>query len=205
MIRNVLVDPNRFFEEFSEDPELLRPALVVLVAAIANVASGFYIANKMWQAQDGNLALVLAVGGVVGTVTGLVGVFVVWLVYSAVFYLLSSYFDGTGRFRDTVKFVGWGFVPTIFAGLLSSLVTIYALHGVTFPDDPQQMSSFVRQVQNSPLFVASGVSRIVFILWQGFLWAFAVKYARDIELRESAMVVAVPVLLSILWTVYNML
>jgi len=52
--------------------------------------------------------------------------------------------------------------------------------------DPTTIRSVSQAVQSNLAIRAANVLRIVFIVWQGFIWIFALKHARDLEIKEAA-------------------
>lgn len=208
---SVLTDPESFFRERESDPSLLRPALVVAVAALVGAAAGFL----QWQAMqdlyssiEGPAGQIASVAGVFGIVGGLVGPFVAWILYAGVFHGISALFDGEGAFTDTLALVGWGFVPSILGGLVSLAITYYRFNvvGFTVPQttDPQAMAEFSQEVSSGPLVTLDSGLGILFTLWSAFLWMFAVKYARDLDTRNAAITVAIPVAISLLLSLWGL-
>ena len=142
-----------------------------------------------------------AISYVVAGVSAIVGTFLRWLVYAGVFHALSSvlYDAEEGSFRDTLALTGWGFLPAIGAAIVASVAAFVVFSGTTFPSDPAAMAAFARELQNRPELLVANLLGIVFLLWQGLLWTFAVKHGRGLELREAAITVAIPVALAVLW------
>lgn len=200
----LLTNPDGFYErEVAEGPGLLEPTLVVFLAAIAAGLSGLvYIAETMSSLPD-TVEPIAVTGFMIGTVAGILGQFTIWFMYAGAFQLVSERFGGTGEFRDTFKAVGWGFLPAIFAGLLSAGTMYLAIQNATLPQDPQAVQTFSQQLRQRPIFDVANVVSIVFTLWQAFIWTFAIKYVRDIEFKHAAITVAVPVGISVLWNVYT--
>lgn len=205
MVRDLVFDPDGFFAARSDEPGLLGPTLVVLLTGAVGAISGFVMLQWLSGAMDGPMNQLFAVVGVSSIVGAFVGTLVVWAVYAVVFYLLSGLFGGEGSFRDTFAFTGWGFLPAIFSGLVSAVVMWYALGNVPPPESMQEMASFQRTLRSQQVFVVGGVVGIAFQLWQWFIWTFALRHARSLDLRDAAITVGIPVGLSIAWNAYNLL
>jgi hypothetical protein len=199
MVLDLLTNPDAFFAERSDDPSLLRPALVVLIVAVIGVIGSYPVIQATISALPPEAGAFVTVIQVVGAVFGVVVSFIIWVLYAVAFrgiaYIL---FDGDGSFRDTFALVGWGFVPAVFGGLANAAVNFVVFSGVQFPDDPAQVAQFAQELQSRPEFLVAGVLGIAFLLWSAFLWTFAVRYAEGLDLREAALTVAGPVAVALL-------
>ena len=45
---------------------------------------------------------------------------------------------------------------------------------------------------------------IIFMLWSAHIWIFGIKHARNLSMRDSAICVGVPVVLYVLFMIYNL-
>jgi len=192
-IVTLLTDPNRFFAALEDDWGYASPAGVVTVTALVSAAGAYVVMSQLLGSLGGD---VQGVGGIaVGAAVfgGFVGAYVVWGVASVVFFLVSVVFDGEGSLGKTAAFVGWGFVPRVVGNVVGLALSALALRDVTPPSDVSQYQAFARQFQHRPLVVASSVVGVVFLLYSGFVWTFALKHARDLSTRGAALTVFVPV------------
>ena len=193
MVPDILTDPDAFFARAAEEGGLIGPGLVVLLVSVVGAVTavpGLRAATAaMPPEMEGIASLVLLIG--IGG--ALLGPFVGWLLYAGAFHLVSRIaLDGEGPFRQTLSLAGWGFVPAIAGAAVSGVLTYLAFQSLTIPTDPNQAAAFARAIQNDPLVRLSSVLGVAFLLWQGFLWTFAVRHARGIGLRDAALTVAVP-------------
>lgn len=194
MVLDLLTNPDAFFEERSDDPSLLRPALVVLLVAVLGVVGSYPVIQATVSALPPEAGTFVTAIRVVGAVVGVVVTVVIWLLYAVAFHGIAYVlFDGDGSFRDTFALAGWGFVPSVFASAVSAVVNFVVFSGVQFPSDPARVARFARELQSRPEFLVAGVLGIVFLLWSAFLWTFAVRHAEGLDLREAALSVAGPV------------
>lgn len=205
MTVQLFTNPDAFFERKEGNSSILTAAFVVFVASLMNAAGSFIISQHLLGSLSGQPGSVAMIGAITGSITGVVIVLALWMVYAGVFHLISLYFDGEGSFADLLKLSGWGFVPKIFAGILSTIASYYALQDVAKPEDVEAVQGVAQQIQSDPVLQAASAVGIAFTLWQGFLWVFAVKHARNLSLREAALTVSVPVAATVLWTVYSLL
>ena len=133
MIQNiidVLTHPDVFFQEKMKSAENLKtPFLFVAIAGVIGAMYGYEIGSltgRMFAAAGAGMGELVAVSSIVGA---FIGVVVFWLIGSAIFYLISMAFKGTGNFNRTLEFVGYGFIPQIFG----SLITL--VNGALLPSD----------------------------------------------------------------------
>jgi hypothetical protein len=195
----LLTNPDAFFERRRESPSLLGPALVVTVVGVVGVVSSYPIVQATLSALPPEAGAFVTAIQVFSAVFALVATFVIWLLYAVAFHVIGSVaFDASGEFRTTLSLVGWGFVPAVFGAIVGAATNFVVFSGVRFPQDPQAVQSFVRELQSRPEFLVSGLVGIVFLLWSAFLWTFAVRHAESLGLREAALTVAGPVTIALL-------
>lgn len=166
---------------------------------VSEGASEMYLTDKTWKMLYGM------------AVRPLVGAIVTWTVLSAAFVGLSWLYSGHGTFMETMQLTAWGFVPIAVANVLyygvlaaglalkeyTGILTAFAEQSTRQPpfNDPQANAHWVvNQIRQEPWFILVALVAILLTLYSGYLWAFAVKHARNIETDQAYKVVAVPVL-----------
>lgn len=206
-MHELVTDPDAFFASRATEPRLSSAAAVVCVASLASIGSAFLVFLELLDAVSGAAGRFLVVGYAIGLGGAFLGTLLAWVLYAGAFYVLSEPFGGRGSARLLVAVVGWGFVPIIAAGLASTVGMFHALQaiGTGFPHDPGAIEAVVRHLRTAPAVRLAGVLGIPLTLWSGMLWTFAVTHARDIPLRHAALVVAMPVGLSIAWQTHTLL
>lgn len=201
---DLLIDPDGFFDRQVEDDGFLGPATVVTAVGLAGIASPLVVLEAMLQGL-GSEAGYFLVGYGIGLVGTFLGPFLEWMLLSLGFYAISTRFGGRGPVRRVVRLVGWGFVPASMAGLVMTGAMAHTVSRITTPTDPEGALNFVRLVQSAPTVrLAIGVG-IVFTVWSGLLWVFAVKHARNLSVREAVPTVAIPLLAVIGWRLVHVL
>lgn len=205
MLVELLTDPDEFFERAAADDGLAKPAGVILLVGVVGALSSLPVLRATVAAmppEAGSFATLAYVFGIGGA---LVGAFVLWALYAGAMHVISTLaFDAEGSFRRTLAVTAWGFVPAILAAVVSGALTYVAFQSITIPSDPARAAGFAQAVQNDPILQLASVLGIVFLLWQGFLWTFAVSHARDLHIREAVITVSVPVGIDVLWRVFNL-
>ncbi|WP_332898194.1 Yip1 family protein [Haladaptatus sp. CMSO5] len=204
MILDLITNPDAFFREEAESPRLWGAAGIVFIAgglgAIASYLLLSRIVSVLPAEGGGAVSLLVFAFGIGGA---LVAQFVIWLVFAILFHVISIVFDGEGKFTKTLALTGWGFFPSIFGGILGIGAMYLALQGIPAPTSPEAIQAYSLAVtQSSTLRLASLVG-IVFTLWSAFLWAFAVKHARNLTFRQGLYTVAIPVGINIALAVFG--
>ncbi len=139
--------------------------------------------------------------GVVGVLLAvlLVGPMLVWLAFTALFYLLSWPVADERGFGTTAGLVAWGFAPQLVAN-----VAAVAVLAVAFPASPTEIWGlgvtvpariYASPPSFDPLFAAVTAVGVGCTLWSGYLWAHALAVARGLTLRQGIAVVIVPTVL----------
>jgi hypothetical protein len=148
----------------------------------------------------------------IGVVIGFVLTYVIWVLWTAIFYGITAVFDGSGGFTTTLKLVGWGFLPSLVGSVINLCINVYRfeIRGFDVPANagPQAAQQFSQQISSGPLVALSAVLGIVFTLWAGLLWTFAVRHARQVTTRNAAIAVALPILFGLggsFWSLVNAL
>jgi hypothetical protein len=205
MVTQLLTNPDAFFARRADSPGLRGPVVVVLLVALVGIAGSLPVLQATLAVLPQEASGFAPVFYAISAVGALVGTFVIWLIYAGAFHAISAVlYEGEGPFSRTLALTGWGFVPAILAGIVSAIVAVAVFQGMVLPDDPQQIQRFVRTLQRRPEFLVASVFGMLTLLWQGFLWAFAMKHGREITLREATVTVAIPVAVALALQVFNL-
>lgn len=194
---NVLTAPNAFLRNESDDPRLLPPALVVTVVALLGVALQYVLFSRISASLSnpetaGFFDIIMYVSMVFSFLAAYVG----WFIYAGVFYLLSLFFEADGSFGAVFKLVGWGYVPSIFSAAVTAVAYFFFLSGDAL-GSPEGFAAVAQNPLNGPILWALSLVGVVFTLWQGALFAFAVKHGRNLTMKQAALVVSPVIVLSV--------
>ena len=205
---SVLANPGKFFEERMKNEERLGiPALIVLLSGAVGGVSAFLMTSKTMEifsrmmpaGAGGVFTSVMAFVSVIGAV---VFSLLFWLIITAIFYGISAIFGGEGSFKRTLEFVGYGYIPTIFAGIIGAALTYHLVSSLTLPHipagaEPMEVSRIVQAwaqgLKRHPISLLSSAVGILFTLWSANIWIFAVKHARGLTTRNALLTVGIPV------------
>jgi len=213
---NILIHPSAFFQDgLSEKESLKIPGIIVLVLGIVSAGYAYLIGGLTGKLLAGivpGMESIIAISTVLGA---FVGIFLFWVIWTGVFYLISSFFKGQGTFKRSLEFVGYGYSPQIFGVILTILVALQYLPRVVVPritsaaaQDPQAIIDATNALMHDPAMremiqVASLIS-IVFLLWSANIWIAGMKSARQLSDRDAALCVGIPVVAYILYIIFTM-
>ena len=207
----VLTNPNKFFETRKKGEESLKlPVFIVLISGIIGGISAFLSSSMMIEAMSKTLPpeaqgfmSFMPIGSAIGVV---VFSFIIWLIIAAVFFGISCIFKGEGKFKRTLEFVGYGYIPTIIGGLISAVLLYNFVTTVQIPTitDPTKINEVITPLMKSPMMLLSSAVGILFMLWSANIWVFGLKHARNLSTRNALITVAIPVAAYILYSVYRM-
>ncbi len=167
----VATDPDGFFRDL--DPGSVGP--VVVVALVGVPVAGVGVVDAL--ATGGGLR-----GAARQGLVQVAGAVSLWVGTAALFQFTSWVVGGSGSYWDTLRYVGYGFLPAVLSSVLKFAVAV----GVAVTGGP---------VAGDPLVGAldAGPTAAAFLVWNGLLWTFALREARDLSLRDALVAVGVPV------------
>ncbi|RJS83676.1 DUF1282 domain-containing protein [Methanophagales archaeon] len=209
----VLTNPDKFFETRKKGEESLKlPVFIILISGIIGGISAFLSSSIMMEAMAKTLPpeaqgfmSFMPIGSAIGAV---IASFIAWLIIAAVFFGISCIFKGEGKFKRTLEFVGYGYIPTIIGGLISAVLVYNFVTTVQIPPititDPTEIQEVITPLMKSPMLMLSSAVSILFMLWSANIWVFGLKHARNLSTRNALITVAIPVAAYILYSVYQM-
>jgi len=203
----IFTNPRGFFEALEAHPVSLRmPALIVLAVGIVAAIAAYQVSSVLMNA----IAIPGATGlggvvGIIGGISALVVTFLMWVVYTAIFFVISMAFKGRGDFNRLLAYVGYGHLPQVIGGIISILVSWSYLSSLRVPSltTPQAIQAWTLSLTKDPTMRLSVIIGLLFLLWSANLWIFGVHTGRKLSLRDAAITVGVPVLIYILYTVFT--
>ncbi len=141
-----------------------------------------------------------------GAIAAVIFSLIFWVVFAAIFYLISCIFKGEGKFKRTLEFVGYGYIPMIISGIISAIFIYNIVSTAHIPvvTDPAKMAGAFEPLMKSPMMQLSYAISILFMLWSANIWVFGLKHARNLTTKNALITVAIPVAAYVLWTIYQM-
>ena len=213
---DLLIRPGEFFQAAIVEKESLKiPGIIVLTLGIVSAVYAYLIGGltgKMMAGLMPGMESIIAISTILGA---LLGIFVFWGIWAGVFYLISSLFKGKGTFKRTFEFIGYGYLPQIFGGVLSVIVAIQYIPEVIVPEitssatqDPQLIQEAAKTLMHDPAMMEMtqiiSIISIVFLLWSANIWISGMRNARQLSDRDAALCVGIPVVVYILYIIYTM-
>lgn len=209
---DVLINPNKFFEERIKGAESLKiPALIVLLSGLIGGIGAFFIVGITLEMLSETLPPeAQSIATTIGSISAFVGTVVVsliiWVVFAALFFGISWAFKGEGTFKRTLEFVGYGYIPMILSGIISAVLLYNFISTAQIPQvtDPAELAEIIPQwMMENPMIQLSSLIGILFTLWSANIWVFGLKHARNLSTRNALITVAIPVAAYILYTAWQ--
>jgi len=215
MIPELLLRPDVFFSNLMKEPESLKyPGIIVVIGAIIAAAAAYIISGIYGEmfAQVPEMGSMSSFFGIFGSISAFFMFIIVWwLIFSGVFFLISMAFSGSGTFKRTLEFTGYGLIPVLIGSVISVIISLYYLPMIEVPvltgiSDPAVLQNAMAQVMSDPAFGEftriSSIISVIFLAWSANLWIFGMKHARSVTLKYAAITVLVPVVIYIIYTLY---
>ena len=203
----LVTDPRGFFEALEGRPVSLRvPALIVFVIGVLGAITGYQMSSVVINALDiPGMEGLGGVMGAIGAISALIAVFLFWVVYTAVFFVISMAFNGRGDFNRLLAYVGYGHLPQVIGGAVTLVLTWSYLSNLRVPSltDPAAIQEWTQSLMQNPTMQLASAVSLLFLLWSANIWIFGVRTGRKLSTRDAAITVGVPVLLYILYIVYT--
>ncbi|MEM4456978.1 MAG: YIP1 family protein [Archaeoglobaceae archaeon] len=185
---DVLLNPDKFFMEHKEMSFKL-PIAIVAISAIVSATSAYsasQIIFKTLPIESGGLNL-LPLFSAFAAISAFLGAFLFWVVFAVILYAISAIFKGKGNFTTLMKFLAFSFIPSII------LSPIYLYLNAELLGSPTMENLY-----------AIVIFSAVVALWQFVYFVFAVKNARELSVKKSAIVCAIPLVLWFAYSIYSL-
>lgn len=198
-LTQVLTNPEGFFaERMKNEVEMKTPLLIILLIAILGAINAAIMTQKIMAILPPEAAAFAGIGAIAGAIGAFIGSIVMWVIYSGVFYAISSILGGEGTFKRVLEVVAYGFIPSIASAIIGIIVmaTSFSLENFDL-QDPELLE---QAMLNDPTMRMSMIVGIIFTLWSANIWIFGLVHARHMSVKNAAISVLVPVGLYILYT-----
>jgi len=201
----LITNPDEFFAELKQRDVRIRVPLLTIVLPVAVIMAvyQFLLMTKFSQIFPRELAQFLMVGAYISVVSTFIGVFAAWVIIAAVMHGLSSFFGGRGEFRRTFEFVGYGFLPSLVGEVITVPMSLYYISRVELPkltvqqiqQNPEIVKKMMMSIVPRSLVYSNLIINAAVTVWSLVLWSFAVKHAREIELKNAFICALIPTVL----------
>ena len=210
----LITNPDEFFEELKQrDVRIKIPLLTIMIPlAILLSVYQYLLVTKLSQAFPPELARFFLVGAYVGIIGSFIGVFAVWLILAVIMHGISSLFGGKGSFRRTFEFTGYGFLPSLVGSLITVPMSAYYISKAEIPkititqlQNPNVIKTIILSLIPKSLVYSNLIVNLAITAWSLTIWTFAVKHAREIELRKAFITALIPTVLFGIYQLWSIL
>ncbi len=214
---NILISPGAFFADLKGEREesFTWPLVIVLLGGIAAACYGYLLGEVSGQMMAGALPGIEALVTISSTLGALIGIFIFWLVWTAVVFALSMAFKGQGSFKQTLQVIGYGYLPQVIGSVITVIVAFEYVPRIVVPhvtaammQDPVAMQGITTALMHDPAMMEltqiTSIIGIVFLLWSANIWIFGLQKARNLSPRDAALCVGIPVIAYILFMIYSL-
>jgi hypothetical protein len=168
--------------------------------AIVAAATAVIVTQNVMGTLPEEAAAFAGIGAAVAAIFAVIGTFIAWAIYGVIFYVISMLFHGEGSFKRVMEFVSYGFIPSIISSIVSAFYTSRAYSNIDFSNPELIQDALLAD----PTLRIAGIIGIIFTLWSANIWIFALAHSRNLSVKNAAIVVGVPILLSILYSIYQL-
>jgi len=168
--------------------------------AIVAAATAVVVTQNVMGTLPEEAAAFAGIGAAVAAIFAVIGTFIAWAIYGVIFYVISMLFHGEGSFKRVMEFVSYGFIPSIISSIVSAFYTFRAYSNIDF-SNPELIEDALLA---DPTLRIAGIIGIIFTLWSANIWIFALVHSRNLSVKNAAIVVGIPILLSILYSIYQL-
>jgi len=215
MYRALLFDPERFYEDFIGERGIRIELMLVAFIGLLGFAGHYYARSQLITvASEAGVALgnetTFNLWGIAAE--PLVGIFLIWVGFSAVLFGLSWLYSTVGTLYQILKNVAWTLVPLVVFNLLNSATLAYSAFslqesdftGEEIPRAPDQKTTFLWDVVAGEVFVVATIFvGALLTLWVGYIALHAMEDVRKLQRRDAYLVVGAPTLAFAIYLIYD--
>lgn len=206
-ILTVLTAPQRFFADIEEKPVSLGiPAVIVLLMGLVGAISAYLVTGVTMQILPADMQQMIGLFQGIGAISAIIVVLITWVIMAGIFYLISMAFNGTGDFKRVLEVTGYGYIPQLIGSIISLPLMFQYFATIHLPatSDPTLIQSAMTGMMKTPSMMVVSLIGIVFLLWSANIWIFGVGQARHLTTRDAVITVGIPVLVSVLFSIYGL-
>jgi hypothetical protein len=197
VIQEIFLRPDVYFRSYTlEEKGWKFPLLVVFCVGIFAGITGWLTSSMVLPALPPEARSMGPLIGIIGFMSAVIVTFLFWILYALVFYILSYLLKGTGSFKETLAVVGIGYLPQVFGTLLTTIIMVIYLPTIRITS----LAGIEDAMRSSPMVMMSGILGLIFLLWSANIWIFGIAKVRSLEKKQAILVVGLPVLISLIYT-----
>lgn len=215
MYRALLFDPETFYEEYVGSRGIWVELLVVAVIGALGLAGNVYMLDQLTMAveeagisigDDTNFNLIG------NTLAPMVGAFLLWVAYSASLYLIGWLYSTQGQFFGVLKRAAWALVPLAFYNVIQTVAKVFIAFSYTEDDaeglspprpSDQRAEAIWSEIAGETIVVVAVALGVIFVVWAGYIGAYAIAKERDLNRSDALKVTAVPTAAFAIYVLYE--
>ena len=203
MFPELLTDTTSYFRQRVKYPTLRAQVIMVTLAGLA--ANAWRIALLVTL---GAAATYVEAPLYITTAIGLIEVFVLWGLGTAVVHLVASSLGGDSSYGQLLRLTGYGFAPIVVGGAIWSAGWYLALQSVEPPAPPGDrrfvaayvsLQNYLGQAAGDPVLLAGLAIGAVFVAVGGCFWYRAVRVVTGIGEGPAAIAAGLPLAAYVAW------
>jgi hypothetical protein len=181
-LKELLFHPDLFFtRKTGEKIDLLLPAIIILIGSMIGLISSFVISDFLNLTESRNILVILTP---IKFLFILLTPFLAWFLLSGILYAVSRLLSGKGTFIATLQNTGYGALP------LTILTVIPVINGIFL-----NVNVKIPQMIGSGIILVLDLCTILFVLWSGYLWTYAMEKTHTIPQGKAVAAASIAVLL----------
>ncbi|WP_421909381.1 Yip1 family protein [Methanolacinia petrolearia] len=200
-VKEILITPGHFFEKKCREKASLKvPVLIVLITAVISGISAYIVSGKTFEAMGSGLEGYAFIASLFGFAVAFIGMFISWAIRALAFLVMIYILKGTATFKQLAEVAGYGFIPQIFGGIITTAIMMTSIQNLVIPatSNMQEIEVAMKAFTTSaPMMAASFVS-IIFTIWSANIWLFGIKESSGLEFKKAAICVGVPLVIFII-------
>lgn len=199
-VAGVIVKPDSTMKDIIKEPRIEEPILILgaytilmVLATYVSLSKTVYVGEISGVDASGFGTLIMLSSIAFAAIFIIIG----WPLLTVIFHLISMFFGGDGKiYPNMLTGVGYMNVPQIIIGVLYLIVAFLQPSTVIDLGDPTAAAAATTSIYT----VLSMAISAIGLLWGGYVAAQAVKHGEKLSMRNSIIVVFVPIVLYLLFT-----
>ena len=203
-IVGTITNPKNEMKKIAEHPMIEEAVMIIGVYGILTAIAAYILSNKITYIIPGfdNTSSMRSLMILSSIVAALIVPIIIWLIGTGVIHLLSMAAGGEGKFYpQMLTVVGFSLLPMILNGIIS--IGIYSMIEPQVinisPSNPMAM----KELYSSPSFIALALIGIIIQVWSTTILYFGIRNAHKISSASSAIIAAIPLVLSVISTAWS--
>lgn len=208
MVWQLLTNPDAFLERHLRGKSLKLEAFVVTLCGAAGGLGLLYLSYELDQEIEFSLAY-LEFHMAAQVLKPVLVLFFAWFGYSFIAHYFSQRIGSRRPWKRLLRVTSWALVPLGIGYLVRSIAIIVAFQ-LDPPDvEPEEITNAEIAVEEfildglltDPIVVGGTVVVLLSLIWTGYLFALAIKNAKELPFETAWKIAAIPVAIHALFVI----